>query len=212
MSLAIEIILVFLILGLYKSKFICYNPSCSGLVVQSVSTPACHAGGRRFESVRGRQKKKRHPFGWRFFFAISEERTRKTKCNCPVGSDASAAGGRKSELSEWQRSKNSRISVSPMNFSGTATGLSQPPWLARRRASPFEQHTKTATLTDGGLFVYVLILVLFDDYRVAVSGHAEHIGLVGSTAGKVCRLGIQRNVVKVHTDDRIAAQVISCFL
>ena len=27
----------------------------SGPVVQSVSTPACHAGGRRFESVRGRQ-------------------------------------------------------------------------------------------------------------------------------------------------------------
>ena len=26
----------------------------SGPVVQSVSTPACHAGGRRFESVRGR--------------------------------------------------------------------------------------------------------------------------------------------------------------
>ena len=28
----------------------------SGPVVQSVSTPACHAGGRRFESVRGRHK------------------------------------------------------------------------------------------------------------------------------------------------------------
>ena len=27
-----------------------------GPVVQSVSTPACHAGGRRFESVRGRHK------------------------------------------------------------------------------------------------------------------------------------------------------------
>ena len=27
----------------------------SGPVVQSVSTPACHAGGRRFESVPGRQ-------------------------------------------------------------------------------------------------------------------------------------------------------------
>ena len=27
----------------------------NGPVVQSVSTPACHAGGRRFESVRGRQ-------------------------------------------------------------------------------------------------------------------------------------------------------------
>ena len=31
-------------------------PTISGPVVQSVSTPACHAGGRRFESVPGRQK------------------------------------------------------------------------------------------------------------------------------------------------------------
>ena len=32
-------------------------PTIFGPVVQSVSTPACHAGGRRFESVRGRQIK-----------------------------------------------------------------------------------------------------------------------------------------------------------
>ena len=31
-------------------------PTIFGPVVQSVSTPACHAGGRRFESVPGRQK------------------------------------------------------------------------------------------------------------------------------------------------------------
>ena len=37
------------------------------------------------------------------------------------GSDASAASGGRSELSEWQRSKKSRKSVSPMIFSGTAT-------------------------------------------------------------------------------------------
>ena len=30
-------------------------PTTHGPVVQSVSTPACHAGGRRFESVPGRQ-------------------------------------------------------------------------------------------------------------------------------------------------------------
>ena len=50
----------FLKLGLYKPHFFCYNPNRStqyGPVVQSVSTPACHAGGRRFESVRGRQNK-----------------------------------------------------------------------------------------------------------------------------------------------------------
>ena len=43
-------------LALYKRENPCYNLSCSGPVVQSVSTPACHAGGRRFESVPGRQK------------------------------------------------------------------------------------------------------------------------------------------------------------
>ncbi len=32
-------------------------PTISGPVVQSVSTPACHAGGRRFESVPGRHIK-----------------------------------------------------------------------------------------------------------------------------------------------------------
>ena len=38
------------------------------------------------------------------------------------GSEPSAASGRKSEVSEWQRSKKSRKSVSPKIFSGTATG------------------------------------------------------------------------------------------
>ena len=44
------------------------------------------------------------------------------------GSDASAAGGGTSELSEWQRSKKSRKSVSPMIFSGTATGHGHSSW------------------------------------------------------------------------------------
>ena len=39
-----------------------------------------------------------------------------------MGSDGSAAGGGLSDLSEWLRSKKSRISVSPQIFSGTATG------------------------------------------------------------------------------------------
>ena len=38
------------------------------------------------------------------------------------GSDGSAACGGKSDLSEWQRSIKSRISVSPKILSGTATG------------------------------------------------------------------------------------------
>ncbi len=38
------------------------------------------------------------------------------------GSDPSAACGRFSEGSEWQRSKKSRESVSPMIFSSIATG------------------------------------------------------------------------------------------
>ena len=39
-----------------------------------------------------------------------------------LGSDGSAASGGKSDLSEWQRSIKSRISVSPKILSGTATG------------------------------------------------------------------------------------------
>ena len=39
-----------------------------------------------------------------------------------TGSDATAAGGGCRELSEWQRSIKSRISVSPKILSGTATG------------------------------------------------------------------------------------------
>ena len=57
-------------MGVYKRDFFCYNPSRStpyGPVVQSVSTPACHAGGRRFESVPGRQKSS-HPIRGGCFF------------------------------------------------------------------------------------------------------------------------------------------------
>ena len=39
-----------------------------------------------------------------------------------TGSDATAAGGGERELSEWQWSIKSRISVSPKILSGTATG------------------------------------------------------------------------------------------
>ena len=42
--------------------------------------------------------------------------------NLRRGNESSAAGGRFSETSEWQRSKKSRESVSPKIFSGTATG------------------------------------------------------------------------------------------
>jgi len=48
--------------------------------------------------------------------------------SCPAhrlyrtGSDATAAGGGERELSEWQRSIKSRISVSPKILSGNATG------------------------------------------------------------------------------------------
>ena len=67
-----KIIVNFFILGLYKLLFICYNPLCSGPVVQSVSTPACHAGGRRFESVRGRQKENAiHPDGVFFLSGLN---------------------------------------------------------------------------------------------------------------------------------------------
>ena len=87
-------------LVLDKFRFFLYNQPCSeehGPVVQSVSTPACHAGGRRFESVRGRQKRKPSK-RMAFLFCLPTD------------------------------SKNE------MQQSG---GLSQPPWPARRRASPF---------------------------------------------------------------------------
>ena len=40
----------------------------------------------------------------------------------PVGSDASAACGRCSELSEWQRSADEEGALSPTKMPGTATG------------------------------------------------------------------------------------------
>ena len=43
-----------------------------GPVVQSVSTPACHAGGRRFESVPGRQNPEAFASGF-FCYAKSEK-------------------------------------------------------------------------------------------------------------------------------------------
>jgi len=57
-----------------------------------------------------------------WFFAFSEKGTRKKKCKSPVGSDASAAGGRRSELSEWQRSIADAVASATRKISGTATG------------------------------------------------------------------------------------------
>ena len=51
------------------------------------------------------------------------------------GSEASAAGGRYSELSEWQRSIKSRISISPKILSGTATGI----YIAANKKPPSEE-------------------------------------------------------------------------
>ena len=71
-------------LVLDKIRFFLYNQPCSeehGPVVQSVSTPACHAGGRRFESVRGRQIKSAILLDSGFYFC--SRRTRKMKCTTP---------------------------------------------------------------------------------------------------------------------------------
>ena len=53
---------------------------------------------------------------------LQEGRGQAALRKCPVGSEPSAAGGRYSEVREWQRSKKSRISVRAKIFSGTATG------------------------------------------------------------------------------------------
>ena len=47
------------IFSLQIQQFLIQSFLFCGPVVQSVSTPACHAGGRRFESVPGRHKKAR---------------------------------------------------------------------------------------------------------------------------------------------------------
>ena len=62
----------------------------------------------------------------------------------PVGSELTAACGGGRETSEWQRSKKSRISVSPKIFSGTATG-SRPTEAIDRAGKQFDKH-----LFDGG--------------------------------------------------------------
>ena len=70
------------------------------------------------------------------------------------GSEPSAASGRKSEVSEWQRSKKSRKSVSPKIFSGTATGE---PWALPRQWNCVEREALKAgggtppLREDGGL-------------------------------------------------------------
>ena len=48
--------------------------------------------------------------------------------NCPVGSDPSAAGGGKSEVSEWQRSTDAKVLCHRRQMSGTATGTVFRPW------------------------------------------------------------------------------------
>ncbi len=77
--------MTFLHFPLYKQSFFCYNlPDTSlGPVVQSVSTPACHAGGRRFESVPGRHKKEIYPEGGSLF--IQRDGCEKSKLAHPGG-------------------------------------------------------------------------------------------------------------------------------
>ena len=58
------------IFSLQIQQFLIQSFLFCGPVVQSVSTPACHAGGRRFESVPGRHKKAR--FSACFFVILSK--------------------------------------------------------------------------------------------------------------------------------------------
>ena len=62
-----------------------------GPVVQSVSTPACHAGGRRFESVPGRQIKNAIHSDGVFLFGKQRNGLEPSKCDCPVDNRSSPA-------------------------------------------------------------------------------------------------------------------------
>ena len=53
---------------------------------------------------------------------VADAASKKEGQRSKFGSEPTAAGGGNREASEWPRSKKSRKSVSPMIFSGTATG------------------------------------------------------------------------------------------
>ena len=68
------------------------------------------------------QKEKLHTFVWSFVLALPIFTARKQLSSCrrdsPVGSDGSAACGRVSDLSEWQRSARDDGALSPRTFAG----------------------------------------------------------------------------------------------
>ena len=63
-----------------------FPPSKYGPVVQSVSTPACHAGGRRFESVRGRHNASVQSFGSARYASVAQLVEQRTENPRVVGS------------------------------------------------------------------------------------------------------------------------------
>ena len=78
-------------------------------------------------------------FGSKFFYkkGVEQGGAPQSAKNSPVGSEPSAAGGRYSEVREWQRSKKSRTSVRAKIFSGTATGCrNQPGFSAEKSGAP----------------------------------------------------------------------------
>ena len=89
-------------------------------VGQAVKTPPFHGGNMGSIPVRV-TKKDRHTSVCLSFLFLRRE-SNPSKSNSPVGSDASAASGGKSELSEWQRSADEEGVLSPTKMPGTATG------------------------------------------------------------------------------------------
>ena len=100
-------------------------------MVQSVSTPACHAGGRRFESVPGRHEK--HPILSDGMFFIRQIRTRTIKCHSPVDCGSRRLDGAK-----------------PL-FSPPAKMQTSPFRVAKKRSHPFRDgfffHSRIRTRT-----------------------------------------------------------------